>query len=119
MRKPGRIRFFRAGNVNVVEKDLSPDGISWESVPRFIESFKKIYPGYDFRLPTMHELRYLYFIKKEGIGNFKERYYWASELVKEEMFYSLDFESGANYVLRREEFNNELCYFRVRLVVDI
>jgi hypothetical protein len=123
MKEEGIIGFFRAGNIYVVDKDLSPDGIIWKKVPEFIEGFKKIYPGYNFRLPNMWELRYLYSLKKEGIGKFKKRYYWGSELVEGETFYSLDFESGANYVLKRDEYNNEIDdpwnSFRVRLVIDV
>jgi len=111
------IGFFRAGNVYVVDRDLSPQYIEIGEIPKFIKLFKDIYPGYDFRLPNIHELKYMYLINEIGLGRFKKSHYLATSHVKNsDLYYSLGFDSGFPVLLGAEDMDDS---FKVRLVVDI
>jgi len=120
------IHFFRAGKLEVVDKDLSPDTLSWDTCLEFIDLFD---PEGGWRLPTIAEFKYLYELHLKEIGRFKKRDYWTgtrypsnvSNTIDATAVWVMDFSDGMPYYvdLNMGTSSGGFITNRVRLVRDI
>jgi hypothetical protein len=114
------IHFFRAGKLEVVDKDLSPGPFDWYTTEELINLFD---PEGRWRLPTIMDLKYLYQLHLMGIGGFKKNY-WSSTSINgpntEDAMWVMDFSDGIPYHVGIGSLDLYMTHTnRARLVRDI
>ena len=114
------INFFRAGNLEVMYKDLSPGTLDWYTTEELINLFD---PEGRWRLPTIMDLKYLYQLHIMGIGGFKKNYWSSTEINGPNTvnaMWVMDFSDGIPYHVGIGPLDTYLTHTnRVRLVRDI